>query len=470
MATYYVDSIAGLDTNSGLTEQLPWKTLAKVITALGLGSTGANVSHTVLLKRGSTFNERMTLYFGGISLTQPLIIDAYGTGAKPVINFAAGGQVRGISVASTCTGFFDFRNFAITGNGPGVEYGILYQRTLATDNIYTTLTNVDVYDIFDTNLPASDRNGIMIRGNNFTMDGCVVHDIATDGIWLACDTFTIKNCNVYNCALDGRLAGDCLQVTGTVNAFTIEDNVLDHTNSSIKHPLVISGASAGSGGTIRRNKLLMKPSTTAEACYALYCDQPNAKIYNNYLSGGTTSLSYNVANILGAGTSFYGNVVLCNVAGGNGLIIDANNITAYNNTVVNTVANTGTGFGLGQANTGKTGLVIKNNIVKGFARGLEKHTGSSWVEGYNIVTGNVIAYSDQSGNSLTLDATDITTSTTLDSNYIPTSNSPAIAAGTKYWNTGPRPSDLNGKPLPDYFIDIGAVQSTYNTFHPANIG
>ena len=470
MATYYVDSVSGLDTNSGLTDQLPWKTLAKVITTLNLGSAGANASHTVLLKRGSVFNERMTLYFGGISTTQPLIIDAYGSGAKPLINFAAGGQVRGISIAATCTGFFEFRNFAITGNGPGVEYGILFQRAAATDNIYTTLTNVDVYDIFDTNLPASDTNGIMIRGNNFTMDGCVVHDIATDGIWLACDTFTIKNCNVYNCALDGRLAGDCLQVTGTVNAFTIEDNILDHTNSSIKHPLVISGASAGSGGTIRRNKLLMKPSTTAEACYALYCDQPNAKIYNNLMSGGTTSLSYNVANILGAGTNVYNNIVLCNVSGGNGLIIDANNISAYNNTVVNTVNNTGTGIGLGQANTGKTGLIVRNNIVKGFARGLEKHTGSTWVETYNALSNNGIAYSDQSGNSLTIDVTDTTTSITLDGSYAPVSNSLAIGTGTKYWGTGARPTDYNKKPLPDYFIDIGAIQTTYNTFHPTNIG
>jgi hypothetical protein len=43
-----------------------------------------------------------------------------------------------------------------------------------------------------------------------------------------------------------------------------------------------------------------------------------------------------------------------------------------------------------------------------------------------------------------------------------------IGVGIKYW-TGARPSVLNGEPLPDTFIDIGAVQSTSNVGHPKNL-
>jgi hypothetical protein len=43
-----------------------------------------------------------------------------------------------------------------------------------------------------------------------------------------------------------------------------------------------------------------------------------------------------------------------------------------------------------------------------------------------------------------------------------------IGLGLKYW-TQARPSDVNGEPLPDTFIDIGAVQSTANAGHPKNL-
>lgn len=43
-----------------------------------------------------------------------------------------------------------------------------------------------------------------------------------------------------------------------------------------------------------------------------------------------------------------------------------------------------------------------------------------------------------------------------------------IGVGYKYW-TGARPSDVNGEPLPDTAIDIGAIQSTINANHPKNL-
>lgn len=41
--------------------------------------------------------------------------------------------------------------------------------------------------------------------------------------------------------------------------------------------------------------------------------------------------------------------------------------------------------------------------------------------------------------------------------------------GVKFWGTSARPSDLNGEPIPDFGIDIGAVQSKSHPFHPSNL-
>jgi hypothetical protein len=57
----------------------------------------------------------------------------------------------------------------------------------------------------------------------------------------------------------------------------------------------------------------------------------------------------------------------------------------------------------------------------------------------------------------------------LDSNYIPATNSPAIGTGYKFWGENARPTSYNQEPLPDIGIDIGAIQTYNNTFHPKNI-
>ncbi|MGQ0502831.1 MAG: right-handed parallel beta-helix repeat-containing protein [Panacagrimonas sp.] len=73
-ASYFVDSGAGKDSNSGLTETAPWKTLAKVnATAFPFGS-------TVYLKRGARWNESIIVPSSGLT------IDAYGSGAPPTLD------------------------------------------------------------------------------------------------------------------------------------------------------------------------------------------------------------------------------------------------------------------------------------------------------------------------------------------------------------------------------------------------
>ncbi|MGQ0622071.1 MAG: right-handed parallel beta-helix repeat-containing protein [Panacagrimonas sp.] len=73
-ASYYVDSVAGKDTRSGLSESNSWKTIAKVNSAtIPFGS-------TIYLKRNSVWHEQLDLPASGLT------VDAYGSGALPTFD------------------------------------------------------------------------------------------------------------------------------------------------------------------------------------------------------------------------------------------------------------------------------------------------------------------------------------------------------------------------------------------------
>lgn len=67
-ARYYVDSVAGRDTNAGTSASAPWKTLRKVFQST------LEADSTVLLKRGSRWRESLFLPSSQIT------VDAYGQG------------------------------------------------------------------------------------------------------------------------------------------------------------------------------------------------------------------------------------------------------------------------------------------------------------------------------------------------------------------------------------------------------
>lgn len=85
--TFYVDALAGSDSNTGTSTTAAWRTLGKA-TAAVLGP-----SDWLLLKRGSVWNQQLRIDESGTS-AQPIEVGAYGTGNDPVID--GGGTV------STC--------------------------------------------------------------------------------------------------------------------------------------------------------------------------------------------------------------------------------------------------------------------------------------------------------------------------------------------------------------------------------
>lgn len=80
---YYVDASAGNDANSGRSTTTPWRTLAKVNSYTGFAA-----GDRILLQRGRTWREQLTVPRSGVS-GSPIVFGTYGTGNKPMLKGSA---------------------------------------------------------------------------------------------------------------------------------------------------------------------------------------------------------------------------------------------------------------------------------------------------------------------------------------------------------------------------------------------
>src|SRR5579884_4165196 len=78
-AIFYVDSVAGSDSNNGLSASTPWKSLNKV--NQGTYQAGDHI----LLKAGSVWTGQQLIPKGSGTSGNPIYIDMYGSGNKPLI-------------------------------------------------------------------------------------------------------------------------------------------------------------------------------------------------------------------------------------------------------------------------------------------------------------------------------------------------------------------------------------------------
>src|SRR6476660_4146276 len=77
-ATYYVDSVAGTDINTGLTQTAAWRTLDKV------SSVTFQPGDAILFKAGGSWTGTLSLHGSGTS-GNPITVGRYGSGAKPLL-------------------------------------------------------------------------------------------------------------------------------------------------------------------------------------------------------------------------------------------------------------------------------------------------------------------------------------------------------------------------------------------------
>ena len=80
-ATYYVDAKSGNDGNNGTSASSAWKSLEKV------NGFRFQPGDSVLFKRGEIWREQLTFPSSGAE-GRPIVLDAYGAGALPIISGA----------------------------------------------------------------------------------------------------------------------------------------------------------------------------------------------------------------------------------------------------------------------------------------------------------------------------------------------------------------------------------------------
>jgi len=129
---YYIDAVGGNDANNGTSISTPWKNISK------LNSLTVSAGTQILLKAGSTWTGQQLKFNGSGTSASPIIVNRYGTGAKPVL--AGNGLI-----------------------GQGVLY--LYNQS------YIEVNNLEI-----TNLPSGasffnvnggDRRGVMVVIDNY---------------------------------------------------------------------------------------------------------------------------------------------------------------------------------------------------------------------------------------------------------------------------------------------------------------
>ena len=142
--TYYVDSAGGIDSNNGTSTSTPWQTLTKV------NATTFAPGDSILFKAGGSWTGSLNPKGSG-NAANPIVIDMYNTGAKPIIN---GNGVNGTGTT-----------------GGGAVY--LFNQE------YWEINNLEV---INDGASDAERRGIHIAAANF---GTVDH-------------IHIKNCYIHN--------------------------------------------------------------------------------------------------------------------------------------------------------------------------------------------------------------------------------------------------------------------------------
>ncbi|MBM2818296.1 MAG: Beta helix protein, partial [Parcubacteria group bacterium] len=118
--TYYIDP-SGNDSNDGLSQSTPWKTISKI------NSKTFSPGDNILFKKGGVWKEGITMYLGSSgTVSNPIIISAYGAGSKPVIS-----SIRPLT------------GWDISGNW-SIYSGNIWKMTYPTDSNRLWLSNGEV--------------------------------------------------------------------------------------------------------------------------------------------------------------------------------------------------------------------------------------------------------------------------------------------------------------------------------------
>jgi hypothetical protein len=234
---FYVDGKAIYDGNgTGYgTQSSPWNSVATV------NSYTFNPGDIIYLNRGSTINGELWPKGSG-SATAPITIDAYGTGAKPIIDAQGARLTAAIRLQrQDCWTIqnIELRNWD-PSETPAERWGILVDdRSMLNKPHNIKICNNTIRKVYASNIQGGPANmyetgGIMVRSttynqiDNVLIEGNTLDSIVTHGIFFTNDP-------------------GALDAGGTSKGIIIRGNVITHIGGS---GIIMKGTG---GGVIERN-------------------------------------------------------------------------------------------------------------------------------------------------------------------------------------------------------------------------
>lgn len=232
-SVYYVDSVNGSDDNNGKTPQLAWQTLDKVNT------TEFQPGDTLMFKAGSVWTG--TLHPKGSGEEgNPIKIDRYGEGSKPLIS----GAGAPAAVYFHNQEQWEVRNLEITNDAPtkGVRRGIHVDGSSGTwsnPKVYKhfIFENLDIHHVKgDVSNDYAHNGGIIVWGtawdyhvSDVVVNNCKIYSLDSVGIYLnGAQTKYSSNLKVIN-NLIYDVAADGAFILNTTDGL-IENNVVHDTH------------------------------------------------------------------------------------------------------------------------------------------------------------------------------------------------------------------------------------------------
>ncbi|HMO62588.1 MAG TPA: right-handed parallel beta-helix repeat-containing protein [Ferruginibacter sp.] len=196
---YYVSSISGNDANNGTSAATPWKSLAKVNAAFSSIAAG----DSILFKSGEIFEGKLLPNRSGTAVN-PIVIGAYGNGARPIITpltnvtgwVSLGGNLWRSSAIATTVKKLDI----VTINDISVAMG-RYPNADAPSKGYMYFESVTgKTGITDLQLPSSPSwtgAELVLRQNSWTIGNYPITAHVGTSVTFSGNPFVIRNNHGY---------------------------------------------------------------------------------------------------------------------------------------------------------------------------------------------------------------------------------------------------------------------------------
>ena len=213
--TYYIDSVAGADTNNGTSITTPWKNITKINAMTFLPN------DKILLKCGSVWNGQQLKFSGSGLATFPIVIDQYGTGAKPILNGSGPTKPNGITTADQGVVYLYNQDYIEINNLEITNYPITAASTTDPNSIFF----IGISDGTLTNNPlGADRRGVMIALKDKVSTTNTANSV--------CNHIYLKNLYIHH--IKGQLGNGSTAVNGAIPKRTggIYLVVLNETSTS----------------------------------------------------------------------------------------------------------------------------------------------------------------------------------------------------------------------------------------------